>query len=1047
MTTAGYNAVAASIDFPAMEHDILRFWAEHQTFDKTLDATAGGEPWTFYEGPPTANGMPGTHHIEARVFKDLFPRFKTMQGRHVERKAGWDCHGLPVELAVEKELGFSGKTDIEAYGVEEFNARCRESVLRHVDAFAELTERMGYWVNMDDAYVTMTPEYIQSLWWALKQIFDAGLLQEDYRVAPYCPRCGTTLSDHELAQGYEDIHDPSVYVRFPLTSGPLAGDVDLLVWTTTPWTLVSNTAVAAHPEVDYVVASHPDQKSLVVAEPLFDTVLGEEWTRGQVIRGRDMERWTYQRPFELVEFPETDGGTHYVVLAEYVTTDDGSGLVHQAPAFGEDDMHVCRAYGLPFVNPVRPDGTFEAELDLVGGQFFKDADVALVADLAARGLLFRKLDYLHSYPHCWRCHTPLLYYAQPSWYIRTTRIKDELLRENENTNWYPESIKHGRYGDWLNNNIDWALSRSRYWGTPLPIWRNVEDPSDLICIGSLAELGELTGRDLSDLDPHRPFIDDVEIVRDGATYRRVPEVIDAWFDSGAMPFAQWGYPHAPGSEEKFRANYPADFICEAIDQTRGWFYSLMAVGTLVFDQSSYSNVVCLGHILAEDGRKMSKHLGNILAPIPLMDEHGADAVRWFMACSGSPWAARRVGHSTIQETVRKVLLTYWNTVAFHSLYARAAGWTPTGDAPAVAGRHVLDRWLVSETHQLVAGVTEALEAFDTQRVGTLVSAYVDDLSNWYVRRSRRRFWNADPSALWTLHESLETLTRLMAPIMPFVTERVWQDLFVPTVDGAAASVHLASWPVADASLVDGSLSEAMATTRRLVELGRAARAESKVRTRQPLRRMLVPSAALGGLHDELLAEVRAELNVESVESFTSAGDLVEYSAKGNFRNLGKRFAKRTPQVAGAIAATDAARLAAELRERGTTSVELDGETLELGPDDVLLTERPREGWSVVNEQGETVALDLELTPELVRAGLAREVVRLAQEARKRAGLDVSDRIRLTLQADGDLAAAITEHAGLIASETLAVALEQAAVAEPTLTDDELGLAVHVEKTE
>ncbi|MDO5736454.1 MAG: class I tRNA ligase family protein, partial [Propionibacteriaceae bacterium] len=751
-------------------------------------------------------------------------------------------------------------------------------------------------------------------------------------------------------------------------------------------------------------------------------------------------------PFELVEFPETDGGAHIVVLAEYVTVEDGSGLVHQAPAFGEDDMRVCRAYGLPFVNPIRPDGTFEANVPLVGGEFFKTADAKLVADLQDRGLMFRVSDYLHSYPHCWRCHTALLYYAQPSWYIRTTQIKDKLLAQNEATNWHPESIKHGRYGDWLQNNIDWALSRSRYWGTPLPIWRNVEDETDLICIGSLAELGELAGRDLSELDPHRPFIDDVVIVRDGKTYHRVPEVIDAWFDSGAMPFAQWGYPHAEGSVETFKEHYPADFICEAIDQTRGWFYSLMAIGTLVFGQSSYKDVVCLGHILAEDGRKMSKHLGNILEPIPLMERHGADAVRWFMACSGSPWAGRRVGDATIGETVRKVLLTYWNTVAFQSLYARAGNWTPTGTPPPLEDRLVQDRWLASETAILVREVTAALESFDTQRAGVLLASAVDDLSNWYVRRARRRFWNADPSSLWTLHETLHTLTRLLAPIMPFVTERVWQDMFVPTDPDGPSSVHLADWPVADESVINADLSAAMRVTRRLVQLGRAARSESKIKVRQPLGRMLVPSAALASLTPALIDEVRGELNVNQLESFSSAGDLVEYSAKGNFRALGRRFGKQTPQVAAAIAATDASRLAEELAGTGATSVEFEGETLELGVDDVLITERPREGWSVVNEQGETVALDLELTPELLRAGLAREVIRFVQDARKNAGFDVSDRIVLELGADGELGAAIDEHASLIADEVLAVEFHRtAALVEATDVDEELGLSARIRK--
>jgi isoleucyl-tRNA synthetase len=1040
-----YPAVPPQVDLPALEHDVLDFWRKHDTFQASLDQRAGAPRWTFYEGPPTANGKPGTHHVEARVFKDVFPRFKTMQGYLVDRKAGWDCQGLPVEVAVEKELGLSGKQQIEAYGIAEFNERCRESVMRHVDAFQEMTERMGYWVDLSQAYWTMDPSYIESVWWSLKQIFDKGLLFEAQRVSPYCPRCETALSDHELGQGYETVADPSVYVRFPLTSGPLAGKASMLVWTTTPWTLVSNTAVAAHPDVEYVVATD-GAESLVIARPLFDSVLGEGWTVTETLTGRDMEGWTYDRPLELVEFPDTPA--HYVVLAEYVTTEDGTGLVHQSPAYGAEDLEVARAYGLPVVSPVQPNGHFADDIALVGGQFFKHADAALVDELERRGRLFRHASYEHSYPHCWRCHTPLMYYALPAWYIRTTAVKDALLRENDKTNWYPETIKYGRYGDWLNNNVDWALSRTRYWGTPLPLWRNDADPSRIVAVGSLAELSELAGRDLSDLDPHRPFVDDVTFTVDGeaGVYRRVPEVIDAWYDSGAMPFAQWGYPHAPGSAEAFAAQYPAQFICEALDQTRGWFYSLMAVGTLLFDQSSYENVVCLGLLLAEDGRKMSKHLGNIMEPIPLMDDHGADALRWFMAAAGSPWSARRVGHTAIQEAVRKVLLTYWNTVAFHALYARTNGWTPhPADAPPVDDRPVLDRWMVSQRNRLVRDVTAALEQFDTQRTGQLLAEFVDALSNWYVRRSRRRFWDGDDAALTTLHETLDVLTRLMAPMTPFITERVWQDLVRSVDDDAADSVHLAAWPTADAALIDDRLDSAMDLTRRLVELGRSARSEAKVRTRQPLRRALVPASVVSRLDPELLSEIAAEINVGEVDSFASAGDVVDYSAKANFRSLGKRFGAKTPQVAQAIADTDAARLARELAETGVATVDFDG-GVELTADDVIVSERPREGWSVVNEHGETIALDLTLTPDLVRAGLAREAVRLVQEARKSAGLDVSDRITLTWAADGDVADALREHADLLARETLAVDVAEAdEIAQAVVSDSGLGLTFTLQK--
>ena len=1049
-----YRLMPPQVDLPAMEREILALWDAEDTFARSMADTADGEPWTFYEGPPTANGMPGVHHVEARVFKDVFPRFKTMQGRHVVRKAGWDCHGLPVEIAIERELGFNGKRDIEAYGVAEFNAKCRESVERHVGEFEAMTERMGYWVDMSQAYRTMDTSYVESVWWSLKQIFEAGLLVQDHRVAPYCPRCGTGLSDHELAQGYETVVDPSVYVRLPLTGGPYAGGSDnpaaLLVWTTTPWTLVSNTAVAVKPDETYVTARNVETgEVLVVAEALVAEALGEGWSVVDRFSGASMEHWTYQRPFELVDWP-ADASGHFVVMADYVTTEDGTGLVHQAPAFGPDDLAVGRAYGLPVVNPVRPDGHFGADVRLVGGVFFKTADKALVQDLDARGLLFRHLAYEHSYPHCWRCHTALLYYAQPSWYIRTTQVKDALLAENEKTNWFPDNIKWGRYGDWLHNNIDWALSRSRYWGTPLPIWVNDEDPSQQLAVGSLAELGELAGQELSSLDPHRPFVDDVTFTRPGVpgTFRRVPEVIDVWYDSGSMPFAQWGYPHADGSHAQFEQAYPAQFICEALDQTRGWFYTLMAVNTIVHGRSSYENVLCLGLILAEDGRRMSKNLGNILEPIPLMDDHGADALRWFMAASGSPWLPRRVGHAALQEIVRKTLLTYWNTASFLTLYADANNWVPyEAPVPDVPDRPALDRWAISEVHRLVIDVTAALETFDTQRAGRLLAAYVDDLSNWYVRRSRRRFWNGDPAALATLHECLHVLTLLLAPIVPFITERVWQDVVRTVNSDQPDSVHLAAWPKVDGALVDDTLAEQVSLVRRTVELGRAARAESKVRGRQPLGRALVGAPGWAALPAELKREVAEELNVVSFEEL--AGELVDRSAKGNFRSLGKRFGKDTPKVAAAVAAADAAALAAALRDTGQATVQVDGEEVALTPEDVLLTETPREGWAVVTAAGETVALDLTMTEELRRAGLAREVVRLVQEARKSAGFEVTDRVAWVWSARDDTAAAIEAHLATICDEVLAVSASRGTPSADGgwLTEDrDLGLTFSVTRS-
>jgi isoleucyl-tRNA synthetase len=1033
-----FRAIPAAVDLPAVEHSILKFWRDNSIFEKTVAAREGAPAWTFYEGPPTANGMPGTHHIEARVFKDLFPRFHTMKGKQVTRKAGWDCHGLPVEIAVEKELGFSGKGDIEKYGIAPFNDKCRESVQRHVSAFTDMTDRMGFWVDFDEAYWTMSPEYIESVWWSLKEIWKKGLLVQDHRVAPYCPRCGTGLSDHELAQGYETVTDPSVFVRFPITSGELAPlKASLLVWTTTPWTLVSNTAIAVHPEVEYVAIEVTDEDAtevLVVAKNLMDAVKGEKKILKSML-GKELERVTYKRPFDYIEIPDA----HFVVLATYVTTEDGTGLVHQAPAFGADDLAVCRSYGLPVVNPIAPDGHFLADVPVVAGMFFKDADKPLVKELKASGALYKHQQYEHTYPHCWRCHTALMYYAQPSWYIRTTSIKDALLRENAKTDWHPETIKEGRYGDWLNNNIDWALSRNRFWGTPLPIWR-CENKHE-ICVDSLKELGDLAGQELSNLDPHRPFVDDITFAcgECSQTMTRVPEVIDCWYDSGAMPFAQWGYPHKEGSVEKFKASYPADFICEAIDQTRGWFYTLMTIGTLVFDQSSYKTVLCLGHILDKDGRKMSKHLGNVLEPMALMDQHGADAVRWYMLAAGSPWAARRVGHESINEVVRKTLLTYWNTVSFHALYATASNFE-ISQTPKLQDRPLMDRWIISELNILVQEVDAALEDFDSQIAGRALARFIDDLSNWYVRRSRRRFWDGDTAALGTLHECLVTLTKLLAPLVPFITEQVWQELVRPTDSTAHSSVHLADWPVANIAAIDTELGSQVALTRRIVELGRATRAESGIKIRQPLGRALIAASGWATLPEQMREQIADELNVQTLEDIASAdGDLVDISVKANFKSLGAKFGGAVQEISKAIAATDATALVKTLRSTGSTSVG----TWEIALEDLVITEVPKSGWSVSSHDGESVALDLELTPALLAAGNVREVIRYIQERRKSDGLDISDRINVRWNATDEIAAAIESDKQHIADEVLALSMLRDE--SLTVTDEEVGVVVVLEK--
>jgi isoleucyl-tRNA synthetase len=805
------------------------------------------------------------------------------------------------------------------------------------------------------------------------------------------------------------------------------------VWTTTPWTLVSNTAIAVHPDVEYVAIEVTEEETtevLVVAKNLMDAVKGEKKILKTML-GKELEHVTYKRPFDYIEIPDA----HFVVLATYVTTEDGTGLVHQAPAFGADDLAVCRSYGLPVVNPIAPDGHFLADVPVVAGLFFKDADKPLVKELKASGALYKHQQYEHTYPHCWRCHTALMYYAQPSWYIRTTSIKDALLRENAKTDWHPETIKEGRYGDWLNNNIDWALSRNRFWGTPLPIWR-CENKHE-ICVDSLNELGELAGQELSNLDPHRPFVDDITFAcaECSETMTRVPEVIDCWYDSGAMPFAQWGYPHKEGSVEKFKASYPADFICEAIDQTRGWFYTLMTIGTLVFDQSSYKTVLCLGHILDKDGRKMSKHLGNVLEPMALMDQHGADAVRWYMLAAGSPWAARRVGHESLNEVVRKTLLTYWNTVSFHALYANASNFE-ISQTPALAERPLMDRWIISELNILIQEVDAALEDFDSQIAGRALARFIDDLSNWYVRRSRRRFWDGDTAALGTLHECLVTLTKLLAPLVPFITEQVWQELVRPTDSTAVDSVHLTNWPVAQSAAIDAELGAQVALTRRIVELGRATRAESGIKIRQPLGRALIAASGWSTLPEQMREQIADELNVQTLEDIASAdGDLVDISVKANFKSLGAKFGGAVQEISKAIAATDATALVKTLRSKGSTSVD----TWEIALDDLVITEVPKSGWSVSSHDGESVALDLELTPALIAAGSVREVIRFIQERRKSDGFDISDRINLTWNATEEIAAAIESDKQHIADEVLALSMVRDS--SLVVTDAEVGVEV------
>jgi isoleucyl-tRNA synthetase len=1023
-----FSPVPPDIDFVALEKAELDRWADHRVFERSIEQRDGAAAWVFYEGPPTANGMPGLHHVWARVYKDLFCRFRTMDGAYVARRAGWDTHGLPVEVEVEKALGITGKEQIEEQvGIAEFVRLCRESVYSYVDEFERLTTRIGYWVDMGTAYWTLSPSYIESVWWHLQQIFDQGLLYEDLKVVPYCPRCGTALSSHELGQPdvYRDEEDESAYVRLRLVDPEpeLVGDARwLAVWTTTPWTLLSNTGVAVNPELTYAVVDET-----IVADELVETVFGEG-ARARVtsrVPGSALAGLHYERPFDDLAAPHGADGWR-VVPATYVTTEEGTGLVHLAPAFGEVDRQIGRDNGLPSLNPVGPDGTFTEEIGWLAGRDVREANHDINDRLEQAGLLMRREPYVHSYPHCWRCRTPLIYWGKPSWYIATSTRKDDLLVANAGVDWHPPYIRDGRFGEWLANNVDWALSRDRYWGTPLPIWRCGR--AHVRCVGSLAELSDLCGRDVTGLDPHRPVIDDVTFMcstcaAEGhddelAVARRVEPVIDAWFDSGSMPAAQIGYPHADGSAQAF--TFPADFISEAIDQTRGWFYSLLAINVIVFGESPYRHVVCLGHIVDADGRKMSKSLGNIIDPWTILDTRGADAMRWWMFSQGSPWTPTRATLGAIDTAMRDMLLTLWNTFSFFTTYASLNGFDPADPAiPAPAERGELDRWILSRLSGTVSTATTALTSYEPLDAALAVSSLVDDVSNWYVRRSRRRFWRTDPdappgdtlAAQATLHAVLTTLSLLLAPMCPFVSDTMWRHL---TGAGDDQSVHLADWPRADAAVVDAALEGQMALARRLTSLGRAARSEAQVKVRQPLARALVflPSGAPQILRD-IVAD---ELNVDEVDTAEELSEVIEFELVPNFRTLGPRLGERVKELKPALAALDGAAAAAALEAGQSISVMLGGDAVELSPDDVQLRVRGQSGFAVSREGGEVVALDLGLTDSLRHRGLAREVVRLVQDLRKTSGLQVSDRIRLHLTGLD----VIADHFDFIGREVLAV---------------------------
>jgi isoleucyl-tRNA synthetase len=1018
-------------ELPALELEVLERWREREVFAESLRVREGAKRWVFYEGPPTANGPPGSHHVLSRVFKDLYPRFQTMRGYRVERKGGWDCHGLPVEIAVEEKLGISSKAEIEErIGIEQFNAECRASVFAYVEEWNRLTERIGFWLDLDHAYRTLDESYIESVWWALAEIHARGLLYEGHKVVPYCPRCETTLSSHEVALGYEDVVDPSVFLKLPV----VGGEERLLVWTTTPWTLPGNVALAVSPTATYAKVRVGDEL-FVLAEDRVGQVLGDASEILERFSGSELvERYkSYAGPI----FQSGQRGGFPILADAFVTTEDGTGIVHVAPAFGEDDYRVAAAEGIfqpdqpdTLLNPVKPDGTYDqrvlgADGRSYEGRFVKDPDLTneLIADLRERGLLLRDERYEHSYPHCWRCGTPLIYYAKASWYLATSKLRDELLAANETVAWHPAHVKHGRFGDWLRNNVDWALSRERYWGTPLPVWRC--ERGHVHVIGSFADLEQRAGQVLS--DHHRPYVDEVEFPcphsEDGEAeacsqpMKRVPEVIDVWFDSGAMPFAQHHHPFE--HERQFEEGFPADFVCEAQDQTRGWFYSLLAISTLLARPAPYRNVVCLGLILDKHGQKMSKSKGNTVEPWQVLDAYGADAFRWYFFTSKQPWDGYRFSAETIGEGVRLFLKQLWSTYYFYALYAHACTDRLSEARPPAAPDDALDRWALSRTAGTAELVAERLDAYDATSAGRAIAGLVEELSNWYVRRSRRRFWDGDPAAFETLRGCLLAVAKLLAPFCPFIADEIYDNL-----DGTLASVHLCDFPSGDALPArDQALEEAMALARETVRLGLGARGKAKIKVRQPLGEAVVVADGREREAIERLADiVREELNVRRVRFVAAAEELGSYEVKANYRTLGPLFGKDMPLAADAIAALAPTHVATAMREGVEIGIAVAGREHTLSADDVILTMRPPEGYSVEREGAHAVALDLAIDDDLRVEGYAREIVHTVQNARKAGGLAVEDRIELALDGDPALLQAAVAHGDYLVGETLAVKL-------------------------
>ena len=1011
-----YKKVPTTLNFVEREKETLKFWKDNQIFEKSVQLRQGAPAYTFFDGPPTANGKPHIGHVLTRAMKDIIPRYKTMRGYDVLRKAGWDTHGLPVELEVEKELGLDGKEQIEQYGVIPFIQKCKESVWKYKGEWEVMSDRMGFWADMDNPYITYDNDYIESEWWALKAIYEKGLLYKGHKIVPYCPRCGTALSSHEVAQGYKEVKETSATVRFRV---PDEENTYFLAWTTTPWTLPSNVSLCVNPDVTYAYVRVDGKETFIMAKDLIEAVLeGHDTEIIKEVVGRELEYKHYEPLFECTRKAAGGKDAFYVMVDDYVTTTDGTGIVHNAPAFGEDDYRVCKKYDLPFVQMVDSKG------EMCGGTpwdgvFVKKADPMVLKDLDERGLLFAAPRFEHSYPFCWRCDTPLIYYARSSWFIAMTKVKDRLIDYNRRINWIPETIKEGRMGNFLENVIDWGISRERYWGTPLPVW--VCDKCGKIhVVGSRKELSELTGCD-ENVELHKPYVDPLTWKCEcGGTMRREPVVIDCWFDSGSMPFAQWHYPFE--NKDKFERRYPANFISEAIDQTRGWFYTLSAIAACLFDSPAFLNCIVLGHVQDKEGRKMSKHIGNVVDPWVLLDNQGADAVRWYFYTSSMPWLPNRFSAEAVSESQRKYMGTFWNTYAFYILYADIDNFDPTRHKLVRENLTPMDRWILSRLNTLMGRVEAYLDDLKMTEAGREMQDFMDDLSNWYVRRCRERYWGKDmtadkEAAYMTLYTVLKTMALISAPFTPFMSETMYQNM-VRTVDKSAPeSIHLCDWPKKDESFIDPELEANMAAVLDIVVLGRSARNAANIKNRQPVASMYVQGKALPDMYVSIIAD---ELNVKEVRFVDDASSFISYRVKPQLKTLGPRYGKLLPKINQYLAGEGVGNAVVAAHNRGESyKFDIDGTEISLAAEDVLVSTEENAGFVTVTEHDLSVVLDTNLTPELIEEGFVREIVSKVQTMRKEAGFEVTDHIVLSHHGNSLIEGIFARHGAEIAADTLA----------------------------